>query len=170
MIRTVKLVSSDGEILKDESYKLTESLNEQGYRFPAHKMGARIFSDVTFPIEMTDSDVGKMTRLSKVMVGKTNMLGYRRGRRIEGYTAEEIGELVGLKTKRTARNFVNKMVRLHVMRKVDGVGFYINPAYFMANGQRLSLDLFLLFKEDLKAVIPSWVIIEFIRQAKEKQV
>lgn len=56
------------------------------------------------------------------------------------------------------------------MRKVDGVGFYINPAYFMANGQRLSLDLFLLFKEDLKAVIPSWVIIEFIRQAKEKQV
>ena len=62
------------------------------------------------------------------------------------------------------------MVRLHVMRKVDGVGFYINPAYFMANGQRLSLDLFLLFKEDLKPIIPSWVIIEFIRQAKEKQV
>lgn len=170
MIQSLKLISPEGEVVKEVNRHFSESLNDDGYRIPSHKMGARIFSDVQFPPEMTDSDIGKMTRLSKVMIGKTNMLGYRRGKSIEGYTADEIGRMVGLTNRRTARNFVNKMTRLHVLKRVEDVGYYINPAYFMANGQRLSLDLFLLFKDDLKAVIPNWVMIEFSRQAREKQV
>jgi len=170
LIKNVRMLSDYGELIKEKNNHFTESMNEEGYRIPSHKMGARIFSDVLFPDEMTDSDIGKMTRLSKIMIGKTNMLGYRKGKNIEAYTAKEIGKLVGIVKDRPARNFVNKMIRLKVMRKLDDVGYYINPAYFMANGQRLSLDLFLLFRDELKPILPDWAILEFLRQAKEKQV
>lgn len=75
-----------------------------------------------------------------------------------------------MNTDRPARNFVNKMLRLHVMMKIDDVGYYINPAYFMANGQRLSLDLFLLFRNELKSILPDWAIVDFLRQAQEKKI
>jgi len=170
LIENRKIMTDDGTIVKDTNKHFSDSLNNSGYRIPSHKMGARIFSEIKFPDGMTDSDIGKMARLSKVMVGKTNMLGYRKRGKIEAYTAEEIGGLVDLTKSRPARNFVNKMVKLHVMKKFENVGYYINPAYFMANGQRLSLDLFLLFKDDLKNIVPEWAMAEFLRQAKIKQV
>jgi hypothetical protein len=39
----------------------------------------------------------------------------------------------------------------------------------MAAGHRLSLDLFLLFRAEITPIIPSWVINEFLMQARVKQ-
>ena len=171
MIIETTHVNEDGERTFGNIKKFSDSMNGEGYRFPVQKMGARMFSDVQFPAAMSDSEIGKMARLSKLMIGKTNMLGYRTGHKIEAYTAQEIGALVGLKD-RQARTFINKMVFLRVVQRVEtasGQQFYINPAYFMASGQRLSLDLFLLFREELKNIVPGWVMIEFLRQARTKQ-
>lgn len=88
MIKNLKLVSVDGEILKETNEHFTDSMNDDGYRIPSHKMGARMFADVQFPNGMSDSDIGKMARLAKLMIGKTNMLGYRKGRNIQAYTAK----------------------------------------------------------------------------------
>lgn len=173
MIQRLQLISSDGEIMKVKDKHFTDAMNAEGYRMPSHKSGARMFSNVKFPQSMNDSDIGKMARLSKIMIGKTNMLGYRKGRQILPYTAQEIGKLVGLNKDRPARDFVNKMVRIRLMQKIDIDGksqYYINPAYFMSNGQRLSLDLFLLFRDELTDLVPEWVLLDFLRQAKEKQV
>jgi len=61
---------------------------------------------------------------------------------------------------------------LHVLQVIDttsGRQYYINPAYFMPSGKRLSLDLFLLFRNDLKDILPPWVREEFLRQADVKR-
>lgn len=170
-IKTV-IINDDGEVISDKEKHCSDILNDDGYRFPYNKAGASLFSDVLFPKEMTDAEIGKMTRLSKLMIGKTNMLGYRKNRRIMAYTAQEIANIVGMCDRRGI-NFVSKMVRLRVIQRVNINGdnqYYINPAYFMACGQRLSLDLFLLFRNELLPLLPKWVINSFIMQAQEKKV
>jgi len=146
-------------------------MNEDGYRFPAHKAGARLFDDITFPYSMTPAEIGRMTLLSKVMIGGTNMMGYRKGRNIYAYSATDIMELARLQP-RNGRRFIRKMLDLRVMQRIEtnsGIQYYINPAYFMAAGHRLSLDLFLLFRDELSQIVPAWVTSYFLRQAKTKR-
>jgi hypothetical protein len=172
LIKNIRMINADGEVVSDRNERFTDTLNDEGYRFPPHKLGARIFADVDFPKDMTDAEIGKMTRLSKVMIGKTNMLGYRKSRNILAYSSQEIAEMVNLKD-RQGRAFISKMLLLKVISKVDVNNkpqYYINPAYFMASGQRLSLDLFLLFKDDIAPMIPKWVLTSFLMQAQEKKV
>ena len=169
-IRSQLINEETGEVVSEETSTFTNAMSEEGYRFPSHKMGARMFSEVKFPIDMSHADIGRMTILSKLMVGKTNMLGYRQGRTILGYTGREIAELVDLQ-RRQGATFIDKMLRLRVLQKIitnSGYQYYVNPAYFMANGQRLSLDLFLLFRVELTPIVPGWVINEFLAQAHVK--
>jgi hypothetical protein len=159
-----------GELRFRRAEHITEAMTEDGYRFPSHKSGARLFRDVQFPAEMTDSDLGKMTRLSKHMVGATNMLGYRQRNDIIPYSTQEIGDLVGLSGSH-AREFVARMCGQRIMQRIvvnSGPQYYINPAYFMASGKRLSLDLFLLFRDELAPILPGWVINDFLRQARPR--
>ncbi len=162
---------STGQIVNESTQVVNDTFTEDGYRFPWHKKGARLFDDVQFPAEMTDADIGKMTRLSKLMISKTNALGYRQGRKIMAYNINELCHLLDMSYK-GGWEFIHKMFDLHVMLPIKTSSetiIYINPAYFMANGQRLSLDLFLLFKEELAPIVPAWVMDSFLRQALVKQ-
>ena len=174
MIRNIKVISEEGEILSDTSQRYTDSMNEQGYRIPSHKSGVRTFTEIDFPADMTDSDIGKMLRLSKDMVAGTNLLGYKDDKKVIGYTCREIGEKVGIESDRPSRNYVNKMIKLGVIKKVKGTGYFVNPIYFSSCGTRITLGLFLMFKEDMPKILPKWAITEFIAQEnqlnkKEKQ-
>jgi hypothetical protein len=167
--RTTTFDEKTGEVIHIKQQAFTNSLNEEGYRIPSRKSGARIFDDVQFPDEMSYGDIGKMTCLAKLMIAKNNMLGYRGKGKIVPYTAEEIGGLVELSGRR-AKEFVWKMINLGVVCREDSkdeTRYFINPAYFMANGQRLSLDMFIRFQKELIPLLPGWVIEEFLRQAKE---
>jgi hypothetical protein len=161
-----------GEVYHVDAQYFSECMTDEGYRFPYHKAGARLFEGVMFPSGMTDAEIGRMCILSKLMIGQTNMLGYRRGKNIMAYTAQEIGELIRVKRTQALR-FVNRMCKFRVMQRINtnsGSQYYLNPAYFMASGKRLSLDLFLLFRDEITPILPAWVINDFLRQAKEKQV
>jgi len=160
-----------GEVINTKEETFTNSLNEDGYRIPSHKFGARIFSEVQFPREMSYGDIGKMTCLAKMMIAKNNMLGYRGQGKIVPYAAEEIGGLVGLSGRRS-KEFVWKMINLGVMCREDAkdeTRYFINPAYFIANGRRLSLDMFIRFQKELIPLLPKWVINEFLRRAEVKK-
>jgi len=167
--QTTSFSEKTGEVINIKREAFTDSMNEDGYRIPSHKLGARIFAEVQFPEAMTDSDIGKMTRLAKMMIAKNNMLGYRGKGKIIPYTAEEIGDLVGLK-KRRSQGFVSKMIGLGIMCREDSkdeTRYFINPAYFMANGQRLSIDMFIRFQKELLPILPKWVINEFLNQVNK---
>jgi len=167
-------ITDEGEIISESMSSFTDTLNEDGYRFPSHKLGARIFADVDYPVEMTLAEIGAMTVIAKRgMIAKTNMLGYRQGRKIKAYTSDEIIEIAGY-TARYGRRFISKMLRLHVLHRIQDTSgnwqYYVNPAYYMANGQRLSLSLFSFFKDDLMPLLPAWVINEFLMQVRDKVV
>lgn len=174
MLKIVKNVSEQtGEIYSDKRTIIEDVLTDEGYKVPPHKLGAKLFADVSFPEEMTDSEIGKMARLSKLMVATTNMLGYRTGRGIKPYSEKQLIDIIGLSTKR-GREFVDKMINLGVMQKnirivgdVESEEYYINPAYFFA-GKRISLSLYLLFREHLDEILPDWVRREFWRTANTK--
>ena len=163
-----------GDIKGDADGLYPEPMTDEGYRFPAHKLGARMFGDVDFPEGMTDAEIGKMARLARhYMIASTNMLGYRDRREIKPYTGREIGEIVGLSAASKRKQFVSKMCRFKMLQRIhtnSGYQFYVNPAYFMANGKRLSLDLFLLFRDELTPLLPDEIMDSFLRQARDKAV
>ena len=160
-----------GDIKGNADTTFPETMTDQGYRFPSHKLGARIFADVDYPLGMSRDDIGAMTIISRrCLVGASNMIGYRKAGNIIPYTSREISEIAGHNIRQGQR-FVSRMLRLKVMQRVhtnSGFQFYVNPAYFMRSGQRLSLDLFLLFREELTLLLPAWVMNEFLKQANEK--
>lgn len=168
MQKRVQLVSSNGELVKEYNEHFTESMNDEGYRFPSHKAGARLFRDVKLPNEITYQDKGRMYDLSQLMVGNTNLIGYKQDGKIYGYTANEIGEIVELSGFRS-REFIKRMTTNKVIKKLDA-GYYINPAFFMSTGQRLSLELFINFQDELIPLLPKWVIDDFLLQARRKQI
>ena len=167
MLHNLRVISSDGELLGEKNVQFSESMNEEGYRFPSHKAGARLFRDVQLPKEINYPDKGRLYDLSQLMVGNSNLIGYKQGGRIHGYTVQELCSLVNLKGSR-GREFFTKMLKHKVIKKLDA-GFYMNPAYFMSTGQRLSLELFINFQEELVPLLPKWVITEFLNKAQAKK-
>ena len=168
MIQNIRKITDDGEIVSSEDKHFTDSMTADGYRIPSHKAGCRYFADVPLPKCMTYQDKGRMYDLSLMMIGDTNLLGYKQGRKIYAYTAVEIGTLVGLTGSR-GRDFVKRMCDLNVIKRYD-LGYYVSPVYFLASGKRLTLSLYLHFQAELVPLLPRWVINEFLRQAKDKQV
>lgn len=167
VIRNLQLINDDGEKVKEFNSHFTESMNEEGYRFPSHKAGARLFRDVKMPEGITYQDKGRLYDLSQLMVGNTNLIGYREHGRIKGYSDSEIGGIVSLSGKRT-KEFIKRMVQKNILRKLDA-GYYVNPAYFMSTGQRLSLELFIHFQDALTPILPKWAVNHFLAQAKKKK-
>jgi hypothetical protein len=162
-----------GEILSTLQVEIPDAMNEDGYRIPTNKRGAKLFSDVNFPNEVTDSEIGKMTRLSKLMIGSTNMLGYKTRGSIRAYTDLELAEAVGICGWR-GKAFIDKMIQYKMMGRFDiTIGkqkrtqYYINPAYFFA-GKRIGLDLYLMFQKELDEILPDWVRKNFAHEVREK--
>lgn len=163
-----------GEVISQKEKYIPDVLNEEGYKVPPHKAGAKLFSDVQFPPEMTDSEIGKMARLAKLMIADSNMLGYRSKTGIRAYTQDEIIDIIGLSPKR-GKEFLQKMFRLGLMQvcireygDITQEEYYINPAYFFA-GKRISLNLYLLFREYLDPILPEWVRYKFWEMAQPNQ-
>lgn len=173
MYRDVRDITADGVVVRMKREYIADALTPEGYRVPPHKRGAVMFADICFPPEMTDAEVGKLARLAKLMIADSNMIGYRGHGGIKPYTRDDICALVGLSGKR-GREFVCKMITLGVMavvtRRVGDIEreeYYINPAYFFA-GKRISLNLYLLFRESLDPILPAWVRREFWSAAQQR--
>lgn len=166
MIQSIRKITDDGEIVSTDDKHFTDSMNEDGYRIPSHKAGCRFFADVPLPKCLSHQDKGRLYDLSFYLIGDVNLLGYRTGKNIVGYTPQEICKIADIKGAR-AREFLKRMSDLHIIKKFD-LGYYMNPAYFMVSGKRLSLDMFLHFQDELIPILPRWALNSFLQQAKEK--
>jgi hypothetical protein len=160
-----------GEIYSQKSQLTGKRFDhEKGYLFRNQAGGFSQFYDVPFPDDMTDIEIGRMTRLAKKMWRNTNMLGYRGNGGIKPYDIGGIARVIGLQ-QRQAYNFINKMIALGVVAKVriDSKGmtdyqYYVNPLYYNSSN-RIPLNLYLLFRKQLDPYIPSWARRLYIEQA-----
>lgn len=161
-----------GEVKNQKQFFYKDAFNTDGYKVPNHKAGAKMFYEVPFPDEMTDAEIGKMTRLAKLMIVDSNMLGYRTKWGIRAYTSDRIIKIVNLSPRRGAQ-FLKKMIRLSVMQinirkygDVDCLEYYINPAYFFAGG-RIGINLYLIFRESLDPILTPYAKECFWKLANE---
>jgi hypothetical protein len=168
LYKETRYINNDGVQLNSNVEHFTEAMNNDGYRIPSHKAGTRLFRDVHLPKFISYQDKGRLYDLSQLMVGTTNLIGYKSKGKIYGYTEDEIGSLVELSGKR-GREFVRRMEYNKIIKKLDA-GYYMNPAFFMSTGQRLSLELFLHFQDELLPLLPKWVVDTFLMQAQVKKV
>lgn len=174
MLRIVQDIDDKtGDEKRRKQFYYEDSFNVDGYKVPSHKAGAKMFSEVSFPKEMTDAEIGKMARLAKLMVADSNMLGYRTKFGIRAYTSDHIIRIVDLSPRR-GRQFLDKMMRLGVMqlnmrkyRDIECLEYYINPAYFFA-GRRIGINLYLLFREHLDPILTPYAKDAFWKMASDK--
>jgi len=162
--------TNTGEVSGESSKEFPPHFDEErGYLFWHRKQFVKTFADVPFPVDMTLEDIGRMTLLSKRVYSQTNMLGYRGNGGVKSYSMDQVGEIIHC-GPRQARRFFERMVKFGLMAKVkvvvgvcDELQWYLNPIYFFSNN-RLPLNLYLLFREQLNAVLPRWVIERFGEQ------
>jgi len=162
-----------GELIREKETKIPDRFNDDGYLVPYHKRGTKMFADIPFPERMTDNEIGKTARLSKLMVSTSNMLGYRCRTGIKPYAEKQLIDIVGLSSYR-GKEYISKMINIGIMQRnkriigeVESEEFYLNPAYFFA-GKRIGLNLYLLFREHLDPVLSSWAKQEFWDAAMEQ--
>jgi hypothetical protein len=165
--RNLRLVNNNGEKVKEKNEHFTDTMNDEGYRFPGHKAGVKFFQDVCLPKTLTYQDKGRLYDLSRLMVGSTNLIGYKQRGKIYGYTVAEMVKVVSLSGNR-GRDFIRRMEQHKIMKKLIA-GYYMNPAFFMSAGQRLSCDLFINFQDEVSHLLPQWAIDDFLAQARERQ-
>jgi len=160
-IKTTRLTNPNGELLSEQISKYKSVFeDDEGYLFWNKKDYTKSFQDVEYPKELTDSELGKITRLTKKVYADTNMIAYRgNGGRIKAYTDEQISGYLELGL-RQGRRFLTKMNKLGIIIKHNNKGtteYYFNPLYYFSNN-RINLDLYLICKEQLDKVLQAWVI------------
>jgi len=172
-MRLVRDTGASGEIFNEKETKIPDRFNEDGYLVPSNKRGSKMFADVPFPERMNDAEIGRTARLAKLMVSTSNMLGYRTGVGIKPYTESQLIDIVRLSPYR-GKEYIAKMINIGMMQRnkriigeIESEEFYINPAYFFA-GKRLSLSLYLLFRENLDPILSQYAKNQFWEAAIEQ--
>lgn len=168
LIKKTQYIDTDsGEVQNEKIQHLAAAFHsEKGYLFWARKNFAKSFADVDFPQSMTMKERGQMATLAKHMWLNTNMLGYQGSGGVKAYNEEQIGVIVGLKAYQ-AKDFVRNMIKVSMIAKVTVlvgnetiIQYYINPIYFFSSN-RISLNLYLIFRTQLDEVLPRWVQDEY---------
>ena len=139
---------------------------EKGYLLRVNRNNLTILDSIGLPTTLTDGDVAKMYRLSLTLHKQGNLLCYRSGNSLKAMNDAKIAKYLGI-SERKASEFLNRMIQNNIIARVIIVKgnsrerqYYINPIYFFV-GKWLNVNLYLLFKNDLKRILPEWVIAEF---------
>lgn len=159
---TRRIDTQTGEVLTRNVRQFDVFDEEKGYLFWARKKSARSFQEINFPSQMTMKERGMLWTLTKRIWSNTNMLAYRSAAGIRPMDVKMVARDIQV-GERQAFRFLAKMVRLGVMKQVrvkgqgrDEIQWYINPIYFHSSN-RIPLNLYLIFREELNEHLPPWV-------------
>ena len=160
----VKVLDNGGYIARQSNKIYFDE--EKGYLLRVNRNNLTILDSIGLPTTLTDGDVAKMYRLSLTLHKQGNLLCYRSGNSLKAMNDARVAKHLGI-SERKASEFLNRMIQNNIIARVIIVKgnsrerqYYINPIYFFV-GKWLNVNLYLLFKNDLKRILPEWVIVEF---------
>ena len=163
-----------GEVLRQKSCFFSDWDEEKGYKFKYRAVAVRSFVEEMFPEELSVTDIGRLSILSRHMAPAANMLAKRTRSGYRPMSIIEIGEAVGL-GQRQSYNFVSEMIALGMMAKVtirtEGslyIKYFLSPVYFL-RGKYLDPTLYLLFQEQLDKHLSDDVKQKFAEILKHEQ-
>ena len=118
-------------------------------------MGSCQYNCYDFPQGLSFADIGKLTVLTRKFLMKGNVIGCKQNGRIYSFkSAGEIGKAIGVSSKTQSGEFVKRMIDCDAIRKF-GNTFYVNPVFFIKNGDWLTFDLFAKFYLDVRVLMPA---------------
>ena len=136
------------------SWKAYNFDRDRGVRYMANVMNVvRMFEPL--PDEVTAAEKGLLLRMTPFIEAGTNMLYYRSDRTHKPLTISKLAARIGISASHTYR-LVRHLRTARVLAKEEG-RLYVNPCYFF-RGRYLSYHLYSLFKTELDAVLPEWVV------------
>lgn len=130
---------------------------EKGFRFMANVTTVvRMFEPL--PDEVSAGEIGMLLKCTKYLESESNMLFYRSDCTHNAMSVIKLAEKLNKSTRHVQR-FVAKMCKLHVLAR-EQKRLYVNPCYFF-RGRYLNYHLYSLFRPELQAVLPAWVVDKF---------
>lgn len=152
-----------------EKFKWVDmQFDDEGYLFWNRKANIKTFIEVPLPAELTWAEKGRIHELKHYILKDNQFLVYRSGNTIKPITTAEMGKILGM-SERQCRSLVKKMKDLKIIKEIsfDGfIYFVFNPMYGFKE-KRLSLNVYLFFQDELRQILPEWVIKKFSESAIE---
>jgi hypothetical protein len=166
--RTQYINKSTGEVFEKRSLVDLQFDEQEGYLFWNRKSAVRTFTDAPLPSAFTWAEKGRIYELKNFMLRDSQMLVYKSNGALKPVDIRGVCRICDM-SERYAKELVKKMKRHGIMKEVEIDGstyFVMNPIYFL-KVKRITLTMYLIFQEELKQVLPEWVIAKFLYQAKE---
>lgn len=145
---------------------------ERGYNFRYKSISIKSYLDIPLPSDFSDSEIGKIFRLSRSIYATSNMLGKRANSYVTPLTQEDIIKIFGLKD-RQGRALMKKILKHKVIKKVilpdqenNCFQYYFNPIYFFS-ATYINLQLYLTFQDELNRHLPKDVITKYLDQMEK---
>ena len=166
MYKNIQYVNDNGEQVSEQSNYFTDSLSEEGYRVPSHKGGYRQFSNVPLPTTVHMEDWGRMLYIVKLCMHR-NILGEFNGKTLIPFTIHEMAKRMPFIAERTLYRAIHHMEKSGIVKQKNKI-WYVNPAYFLSSGMRVSKELASLFYDDIYKIVPAWALREMEIQKEGK--
>ena len=113
-------------------------------------------------------DEGRIARIKKYILWENQLITYRSGNTIKPVTIKDLSRIWDT-TERQCREFIRKLKGHGIIKEVridEKKYFCFNPIYGMKD-KRITLTLFIIFQEEMKVILPQWVIQKFLEQVNE---
>lgn len=161
--REVRITDEKGNTVSEKRTKFPDRFDEEkGYLFWNQTSFVKTFQDASLSDSITKIDMANLYLLSKKIYSNTNMIGHRSNGGIRPLSIEQMADVIK-DTKRHAVTFLNRMIKERIIAKIDiylgkdvVTQYYFNPIYFFSSN-RLSLNLYLLFQQDLDPLLSQYV-------------
>lgn len=157
-------VTQDGEIVGEKVVELYNPFREgKGYNFKYKSTNTKSYLEIPLPVVFTDTEIGKIYRLSRCIYSDSNLLAKRSNNEIKPLSKLDIQKIV--KLHRTKFNpFWNKVLENSIIKEIaldKNTFFCFNPIYFNSTTY-LPPYLYIAFQEELNDHLPDWVIDKYL--------
>lgn len=142
-----------------------EIYTDGGYRVPYGKKGYTCFDLMITRTFEDDREYCQLGILCHHWLVEGNIIGYHSGSNTRYCkTIKDIARVSG-RSERQLKSVISYAKKKNLVVKHNGK-YYINPAHFLKNGQRVTPVLFVLFEEDVKRIVTPTFVAKLREDAK----
>ena len=167
-LKVTQYINRDTGEYFDKRQYVDLQFNNDGYLFWNRKGNVKTFIEYPLPNEFTWAEKGRIDELKHYILKDNQFLVYRSGNAIKPIGTKEMIKILGM-SERQCKLLIKKMKTFNIIKEVkfnEYIYFAFNPLYGFKE-RRLSLNVYLFFQDELKQVLPKWVVEKFVGEAEE---
>jgi hypothetical protein len=164
-------IDGNGEIIGKKVRKYYNPFRDgRGYNFKYKSIYIKSYLDVPLPECFTDTEVGRIYRLSRYIYSDSNLLAKRSSNAFVPITKQDIRKVFVVR-KSVFYPFWKKMIDEKILKAIqlDGQEYYcFNPIYFNST-HYLPIYLYIAFQDELGKHLPEWVVKKYLEMQEGKR-